>query len=180
MALDHSTAATALLAWVDTWTEAKWEGSASDLLGKLTERVHGVVLAGNAFPKAPNRLSGELRRIAPALRRIGVKVELGRSRHGSKIMIERTGDFAQCALVKREPAASPDGSPTLSSLTGGRVPFNLPYEVKEWPNGSATVCFPHLTEDQVLRLDPVARTELAVGKDGRNSMSIRRPKVLAG
>jgi hypothetical protein len=157
LAIDHSMVATALLAWMDTWIDAAWEGSASELLGILTEQVHGIVLAVNAFPKAPNKLSGELRRIAPALRKVGVRVTFTRSKRCSRIVIGRAGTTEPKPAVS---VATPDRTPSLSVVTGGWIPFDLPYERKDYPNGSASVLFRPLTDGQLARLDANTRTQI--------------------
>jgi hypothetical protein len=176
LALDHSTVATALLGWMDTWIDAAWEGSASELLGVLTDQVHGVVLSGNAFPKAPNKLSGELRRVAPALRRVGVTVTFGRSRRCSRIVIERT------AATDLKPAATatvPGGTPPLSLATEGRIPYDLPYEREDHPNGSASLAFRALTNWEMARLDMKTRTQLA-WRDGQMVWRVRPGSRRAG
>jgi hypothetical protein len=176
LAIDHSTVATGLLSWMDTWTNSTWEGSASELLGILTDQVHGVVLWGNAFPKAPNKLSGELRRIAPALRRVGVTVDLSRSRIGSRIKIQR-------AVAKVEGPVTtvprPASTPPLPAVTEGRIPYDLPYELTEYANGTATVSFRPLTVHEMGRLDMNTRTQFA-WKDGKMVWKLPRHVRPAG
>jgi hypothetical protein len=92
LAIDHSPVATALLSWMDQTairTGKPWEGSASALHTELLGVVNGLVAMSVGFPKAPNKLSSELRRLAPALSKVGVRVSLGRSKHGSKVTVER-------------------------------------------------------------------------------------------
>jgi hypothetical protein len=105
LAIENNPVATALIAWMDqneVRTGKKrpernvepgkpWEGSASALHNELLAVVNGLVATSTTFPKAPNKLSGELRRLAPALERAGVRVTQGRSRKGSKITVERFG-----------------------------------------------------------------------------------------
>jgi hypothetical protein len=47
----------------------KWEGTATELLAKLTDDVDGLISRSKAWPKSPRALSGDQRRLAPALRR---------------------------------------------------------------------------------------------------------------
>jgi hypothetical protein len=106
LAIDHSPVATALLAWMDqeevepgkkkhgackkkVEPGKPWQGSASALHDELLAVVNGLVAMSAGFPKAANKLSGELRRLAPALERAGVRVTLGRTRTGSKVTVER-------------------------------------------------------------------------------------------
>jgi hypothetical protein len=52
-----------------------WEGTAGDLLELLAERVGERVARSRAWPRSPQGLSGELRRVAPALRAVGVGID---------------------------------------------------------------------------------------------------------
>lgn len=52
-----------------------WRGTATDLLAALTERADEGVTRARNWPKAANKLSGRVRRLAPALRAVGVAVE---------------------------------------------------------------------------------------------------------
>jgi hypothetical protein len=61
--------------------ENGWEGTATELLEALS------VNAVQGLPRAANQLSGDLRRIAPALRLLGVSVEFERRGHDSKKVI---------------------------------------------------------------------------------------------
>ena len=176
LALDHSTVATALLTWMDTWVDTVWEGSASELLGVLTDQVHGVVLCSNAFPKAPNKLSGELRRIGPALRRVGITVDLSRSRLGSCIKIQRAVAKTDSTVTT---APRPVSTPTLPAVTEGRIPYDLPYELTENANGSASLSFRPLTNHEMARLDMNTRTQIA-RRDGKMVWGIRPGRRLAG
>jgi putative DNA primase/helicase len=64
--------------------DGRFEGRVSDLLTQLRDHVEERVSLDRAWPRDPIRLSGELRRLAPALRRGGIQVEFpkrtGRSR----------------------------------------------------------------------------------------------------
>ena len=55
-----------------------FEGIATDLLGRLEEIVGEAVTRRKDWPGSPRVLSGELRRIAPNLRALGVEVEFAR------------------------------------------------------------------------------------------------------
>jgi hypothetical protein len=54
----------------------KWVGSATKLLTVLNSRISDDVRRTRTWPKGSAQLSGRLRRAAPALRRIGVRVDL--------------------------------------------------------------------------------------------------------
>lgn len=60
-----------------------WEGSATELLNELREFAPEDARDRN-FPKAANRLSGRLRRIAPSLRNRGIDATEGPRTHGGK------------------------------------------------------------------------------------------------
>ncbi len=116
--------ATALLSWMDqqAFVAGKrrpernvepgkpWEGSATALHNELLSVVNGLVATSSGFPKAPNKLSGELRRLAPALARAGVRVKLERSKHGSKITVEKVEDGGgeQPPATTQFPVLTPD------------------------------------------------------------------------
>jgi hypothetical protein len=56
-------------------TVSRWEGTATNLLESLTQRADEATKSRNDWPAAPRRCGGELRRIAPNLRALGVGVE---------------------------------------------------------------------------------------------------------
>lgn len=57
----------------------KWKGTATELKDALEELAGERVVKGKDWPKRPHLLSGELKRIAPNLRRSGIDVEFGKS-----------------------------------------------------------------------------------------------------
>ena len=69
-----------------------WEGTATELLPALTTCAgsHGQT---RTWPKIPSILSGRLRRIAPALRTVGIHVTFGRDAESRGIRIERMSDW---------------------------------------------------------------------------------------
>src|SRR5262249_54067790 len=52
-----------------------WAGTAGDLLAKLT-RLEPEAAKGKDWPKTPRAMSAAVRRLAPALRGVGIEVEL--------------------------------------------------------------------------------------------------------
>jgi hypothetical protein len=74
--------------------EKGWfRGPTSDLLRCLRDRVEDRVVRDSAWPKDPIRLSGELRRLAPALRRVGIDVTFPkRTKGGRQVTIELHGE----------------------------------------------------------------------------------------
>lgn len=69
----------------------RFTGTATDLLNALQERTPEKVQKQRDWPKKSNALSGQLRRIAPNLRRMGVEIELdGRDRDTRRKVIDMT------------------------------------------------------------------------------------------
>ena len=58
-----------------------WEGTATELLAELEEKVSDKIAHSKPWPKTPQTLSNRLKRLATILRATGVEVELG-SRQG--------------------------------------------------------------------------------------------------
>lgn len=65
--------------------EGRWSGTAADLLKKITN-VNAKLPKG--WPTQPNALSGRVKRVAPALRAVGVIAEQGDGRHRRTWTIE--------------------------------------------------------------------------------------------
>jgi hypothetical protein len=61
----------------------EWDGTATELLDALEEKVPEKILKSKQWPKAANALSNRLRRLAPVLREVGIDIELG-GRDGKK------------------------------------------------------------------------------------------------
>jgi hypothetical protein len=74
-----------------------WHGTATDLLGELACLAGESVSRSRGWPKSANALSGQLRRIAPNLRRAGVEVVFDRGTDSGRartIRLEATGQSA--------------------------------------------------------------------------------------
>jgi len=71
--------ASALLALMDT-RDTCWAGTATELLGVLAVHVPETQRRGKGWPAQPNLLTGRLRRMAPAMRKIGIMIESDRER----------------------------------------------------------------------------------------------------
>src|SRR5262249_30578946 len=69
-----------------------WSGTATELLERLTALVGEAAARDKDWPKRPNALSGKLKRIAPALRKLGI--EVGFDRDGRKRTIRIVGRSA--------------------------------------------------------------------------------------
>lgn len=69
--------------------EARWEGTASDLLTRLGELVAEPVRKEPDWPKRANRLSAMLQRLAPNLRQLGIDARAYRSSNGRRVTVLR-------------------------------------------------------------------------------------------
>lgn len=91
----------------------EWQGTATALLGELENRAAPRIVKQKGWPKRANVLSGELTRIAPNLRRMGIDVESGKSAGRRYIAIRTTAQNSvqtvQCAphSANGESVASP-------------------------------------------------------------------------
>jgi hypothetical protein len=84
-----------------------WDGTATELGARLREFVDEQTIRGRDWPKGANKLSGKLRRAAPALRREGVEVEFGTSGSKRVITIWRTSTDDAGSLPSGSSASPP-------------------------------------------------------------------------
>lgn len=85
IALDSSLVGSAVRSFMAGRNE--WSGTANALLTELSRSVSDMTRNNPSFPKKANKLSGELRRIAPNLRKIGFIVEFSReAKSGQRII----------------------------------------------------------------------------------------------
>jgi hypothetical protein len=76
--LDGDPTVTSLMGFLEL-KKGEWSGTATELLGLLNVMTGYTIRRPPAgWPHAPNTLSGILRRLAPALRKIGIVVEFSR------------------------------------------------------------------------------------------------------
>jgi hypothetical protein len=84
----------------------QWSGTAQGLLDGLSAAVGEQVAKERDWPRRPNKLSGKLKRVAPALRKIGIHVTLGdRQGHG------------RTRLITIQKGRHPEHQPHLSSAS---------------------------------------------------------------
>lgn len=76
LALEAWPVGNALISWFSEQDE--WKGTASHLLTHLKPLVSSSVVRTRKWPKDATRLSGQLRRLAPNLRSVGIEVTFGR------------------------------------------------------------------------------------------------------
>jgi hypothetical protein len=104
LALEASTVAPAVLAFIDECEH--WKGTSSELLSELNS------LSGNegvkkqqGWPKSYQAMGGILKRIAPNLRAVGVKVERGTGRERRTWILEKLG-ASSSPLSRLSPSTS--------------------------------------------------------------------------
>ena len=108
LTLEASLVAGPLRAFAETM--GAWTGTATDLLDILARRAGEAISRKREWPKTPTALSGEVRRLAPTLRTIGVEVLFNRGARHRTITLQR---------IKLGVAAS-SASRAASSAGGGR------------------------------------------------------------
>ncbi len=93
-----------------------WQGTAAELKaaleGLLPRSGEGPVRPPHGWPKTPKGLSGDLRRLSPNLRAIGIEVSFDRVAGGKRkriIGIERVGDNASQPSQPSRESAADDG-----------------------------------------------------------------------
>ena len=109
---------------------ADWSGQAKDLLEDLRPTLSEHERDNKLWPKAPNVLSGKLRRAAPVLRELGIEVDLdsseGRGAGKRRQVVIRTvggtRSFVPIVHSRESAGESPDGAPSEESspFTGNR------------------------------------------------------------
>ena len=86
-----------------------WEGIAKDLLQDLKKSVREEVWGQKDWPaKQPNQLSTHLRRLAPALRQLGIDIQSSRASGGRKRLIT-ISDVTKKAHTSSQPSPSSQG-----------------------------------------------------------------------
>lgn len=102
--------------------ETGWEGSATELLATLADRVGEPVTRSRTWPRSARGLSSALRRLAPDLRSEGIEVEWRRTAgEGSRrIIVVRTGDKASVAFVASAQGDASDERDAKTSTRSGR------------------------------------------------------------
>ena len=68
----------------------EWRGTATELKEALEQQAGERVVKGQDWPKRAHQLAGELKRIAPNLRRTGIEVEFGKSTGRRFVLLTRT------------------------------------------------------------------------------------------
>ncbi len=107
--LDSSPVGRFLLTLAGRWLD--FDRSPTDLLELMTEDADKTLLKSAAWPKSPQALTNELRRIAPQLQMRGVNVLFRRTKKGRRVRIV-TRRYRACA----ERSGDPDPSKPTQQL----------------------------------------------------------------
>jgi len=98
-------------------TRTGWTGTASDLLGALTELIGEAERKSRSWPNAPSKLSGRLRRAATFLRKAGIEIGFDRETNHQRSrsicitwLRESGGDFASAPSASSAPDNTPLGN----------------------------------------------------------------------
>ena len=90
LSLEMSPIGSAIMSLIDK--EEKFDGTATELLSELKKYTDDNTKTSQFWPKLPNKLSRDLKRLAPQLRREGIDVEICRTNKGSVVNISRRND----------------------------------------------------------------------------------------
>lgn len=111
-------------------TRDTWAGTASDLLGALTEQAGERTTRTKVWPQTPRALGGRLRRLATNLRSIGIDVEFDREGRARTRVIRITS--VTQGLTRDPAAAEPSASsaPSAMPLNAGQDNDFVPLEAR--------------------------------------------------
>jgi len=115
--LDASLIVAPLRELLDKHEQATWKGPASSLLKQLTEIVGESTSRAREWPTQPNALSNMLKRLSPALRETGIKVEFDKRKQGRMVYIIR--------LTEKTPSPSSPSSTLAPGSRAGDEPVTM-------------------------------------------------------
>jgi hypothetical protein len=121
--LEDSPVASAIRRFVEQ--SPSWSGTATELLGELAAVAGEKVVATPRWPKTGRKLSGDLRRLAPTLRMVGVCVEFPNRKNTGRLLtvslLEKVGNQpsppSPPSPASKSPHQSGDGMQTRPSPT---------------------------------------------------------------
>jgi hypothetical protein len=91
-----------------------WSGTASELLAELERRADDATKRSRGWPGSARALSGRLRRLAPALRRVGVCIEFTRRPHTGQRLVS-------LETVRTEPSPASPPSPECQKRSNSAI-----------------------------------------------------------
>ena len=95
-----------------------WQGTSTELLAELEQAAEDAVRKRREWPKSPRKLSGDLRRVAPNLRRAGLDVRFQRGVGKDR---KRTIRLTQADGTTGSGAGGDEYRPTCNSLWDGAL-----------------------------------------------------------
>ncbi len=98
----------------------EWQGTATELKIALEEQAGERVVKSKDWPKQPHLLSGEIKRIAPNLRRTGLDVEFGKKSGKRFIQIMRTATQGSVPSVPSVQTPENAGDSSVQMDAAGR------------------------------------------------------------
>jgi hypothetical protein len=132
IALEASVIGPIVRAWFED--QAAWSGTATELLTRLSDRAGSAVINRKGWPTGPRQLSGQLRRLAPNLRAVGIDITFGKltSSKRTRIITLTSTDSASDASGASGPWKN-DNAPTQVAARGYAVTglFSKPFHGSE-------------------------------------------------
>jgi hypothetical protein len=109
----------------------RWTGTASALLGALTELVGEAQRKSKSWPNTPSTLSGRLRRAATFLRKAGIEIAFDRETNHKRsrsiyitALPESGGDFASAPSASSAPPDNTTGSDGADDTDANNTPHS--------------------------------------------------------
>jgi hypothetical protein len=110
--------AVAICAMVPAQTD--WTGTATDLLAELGKKIGEVGTKARSWPKSPNGLSKQLRRLATFLRKIGIGISYTRKNHEGTRTITISNFGSGPEIEGLQPSASSASSTINENRSAGK------------------------------------------------------------
>jgi hypothetical protein len=117
LSIQANPVATAVKAFMANRTA--WSGTAEELLVQLTATISEKAARSRGWPSLPHLLSGQLRRAAPNVRKIGIQVEWSSGHHyGRQITITKNGGDADPRQAGEIASPASPASPAAHPIRG--------------------------------------------------------------
>ena len=111
---------TAAICTMMTGRTEEWVGTSSELLALLTSAVGESICRSKLWPQTPEALRARLKRAAPVLRQIGIRVVFG-----GKGRARRSFTLFPPAVDAREKPSPPSPPPPANEINGLDVPVGV-------------------------------------------------------
>lgn len=129
LALDSSPVANILRTWIDNEPTETWTGTATELLNALEGSLpvrDGKPIKSDGWPKRSNKLSGQLARLAPNLRAVGIHVSCDREQSPIRVKRWTVTRKAVQTIVQNRPIVQKPHSDDAGRVFSGRSPDDTP------------------------------------------------------